>query len=290
MRPIYLQLFALIISTSAFSQVINIESLRMHTDSVRFVLKDNLRFSFNSNNGVSNYFIGNSLGAQIKSKDLKKIYLFLGDYSILRSEGKSIRNSWYLHFRFNSKLEKIFKSKMVRLEAFAQHQYNEILIINYRNLAGIGLRLKLNTSKHETENKEITKYNKETTVYNKANADRPFKTLNPVVRFYFGLAYMYEEEKSNSFDNKFSNNRASSYLSFDYTFANGSVTILNTIYYQPKFSDFNDYRISEDFQLSIKLTESLDLNGNFSYYMDSVTPQGVKDYASYLSLGLGLTL
>ena len=290
MRRIYLQLLALIVSTSVYSQVINIESLRMHTDSVRFVLKDNLRFSYNSNNGNSNYFIGNSLGTQIKSKDYNKIYLILGDYSILRSEGNNLRNSWYFHFRFNSKLEKIFKSKMVRLEAFAQHQYNENLIINYRNLAGIGLRLKLNTSKNETENDSISKYNKATIEYNKLNPDRPFKILNPVLRFYFGLAYMYEEEKSDSFDKRFNNNRSSSYLSFNYTFANGSATILNTIYYQPLFSDFGDYRISEDFQVSFKLTESLNINGNFSYYVDSVTPKGVKDYASNLSLGLGLTL
>ena len=66
--------------------------------------------------------------------------------------------------------------------------------------------------------------------------------------------------------------------------------MINTIYYQPLFSDFSDYRISEEFQLSIKLTKSLDLTGNFSYYLDSVTPQGMKDKASNLSLGLGLTL
>lgn len=290
MIRIKLLLLLLILSSATYSQVINIESLRMHTDSVRFVLKDNLRFSYNSNNGVSNYFIGNSLGTQFKSKDLNQIYLFLGDYRVLRSEGQSIQNSWYFHFRFNYKLDKLFKSKMVRLEAFAQHQYNEKLIINYRNLAGVGLRFKLNTSKNEKNNKTIRKYNKETIEYNKTNPDRALKILNPVLRFYFGLAYMYEEEKSDSFDKKFNNNRSSSYLSFNYTFANGSATLLNTIYYQPLFNDFGDYRISEDFQISFKLTKSLDINGNYSYYFDSVTPQGEYDTSSNFSLGLGLTL
>jgi len=278
MRRINLQLLALIVSTSAYSQVINIESLRMHTEDDKFVLKNNLRFNYNSNNGVENYFIANSLGAQVKSDSLNKIYLFLADYKILRSEGQNIQNSWYLHFRFNYKLDKLLNSKRIRFEAFAQHQYNENLIINTRNLVGAGLRFKLISRENEKHNKTI-----------KEIEGHSPDSLKSTMRLYLGVAYMYEEEKSDAFRKKFSNHRNSTYLSFNFVFPNG-IKLINTIYYQPLFSDFNDYRVSEDFQLSIKLTESIDINGNFSYYLDSVTPQGVKDYASYLSLGLGLTL
>jgi hypothetical protein len=278
MRRIILQLLAIFITTNAFSQVINIESLRMHTDDDKFVLKNNLRFSYNSNNGLENYFISNSLGTQLKSSDLNKIYLFLADYKVLRSEGQTLQNSWYLHFRFNNKLDKLFNTKSIRFEAFAQHQYNENLIINTRNLAGAGLRFKVISRENEDANKKI----KETENYSHDD-------LKSTMRLYFGYAYMYEEEKSDAFDKHFTNQRNSTYLSFNFVFPNG-IKMINTIYYQPLFRDFGDYRISEEFQLSIKLTESLDLTGNFSYYLDSVTPQGMKDKASNLSLGLGLTL
>lgn len=245
--------FFLFLSFQAFSQLVNIESKRMQTDSIRFVLKNDFSFSYNNNNGDYLYQIGSNLSTQLKSKDLKKIYFLLGDYNLIRAEERDFQNTWFLHLRFNYKLTKLF-----RVEAFIQSQHNELLAINKRNVIGAGLRFKL-----------ISKEN---------------------IRLYLGNAYMYEEEKSDDFNTKEYNHRNSSYLSISANIPNSNVSILNTVYYQPLYKNFGDYRILEQFKLNIPITKVVSMHTIFNYYHDSTTPTGSSQFSSNLSLGLGLTL
>jgi hypothetical protein len=271
-----LTVFTIVFCFISQAQLVNIESLRMHTDSDRFVLENNLNFSYFNNNGSSIFSFGNSLGTQFKSKDLNKIYLILGNYRLIRAEGEDFQNNWFLHFRFNYKLEKLFNSKAFRIETFFQSQYNELLEVSSRNLIGAGLRFKIISNENEDHNAEIDHFQ--------------WKKLKATIRLYVGYAYMYEEEKSIAFDKRFYNHRNSSYLSFNFVSANGLVRIINTIYYQPLFSDFNDNRISEEFQVSYKISKSLSANSGFTYSLDSVTPQNNREYTSYLSFGFGINL
>ena len=155
-------ILAFLFSTLAYSQLVNIESKRMQTDSIRFVLKNDFSFSYNNNDGDYIYQIGNNLSAQVKSKDLKKIYFLIGNYNLIRSENQDFQNSWFLHFRFNQKISNLF-----RFEAFIQSLDNELLVVNSRQIIGAGLRFKFIS----TEN----------------------------ARLYLGNAYMYEYEKSDAF-------------------------------------------------------------------------------------------
>lgn len=253
MRRINLLLLAVLCSTSAYSQLVNIESKRMQTDSVRFVLKNDFSFSYNNSDGDYIYQIGSNLTTQVKSKDLKKIYFLIGNYNLIRSENQDFQNSWFMHLRFNYQLSNLF-----RLETFIQSQSNELLVINSRNIVGTGLRFKLVS----TENAKL----------------------------YFGNAYMYEEEKSNAFSTKQFNHRNSSYLSFSATISKSNINILNTIYYQPLYNDFGDFRVLEQFKIEVPLSKVLRFNTLFNYYYDSITPNGNKQFWSSLSAGLGVEL
>lgn len=240
-------------STTLQAQLVNIEGKRMQTDSIRFVLKNNFSFSYYNNDGTLTYQISNVLTTQVKSKDLKKIYFLIGNYNVVNTSDKDLRNSWFLHARFNYKLTNLF-----RLEAYIQSQNNKLLDVNSRNLVGAGIRFKL-----------ISKEN---------------------VKFYLGNSYMYEEEKSDEFNKYFYNNRNSSYFSLTAYIPKSKISILNTFYYQPLYSNFDDYRILEQFKVELTLSKHLSFFTLFNYYFDSITPKDRKQYSSNLKLGLGLKL
>ena len=103
---------------------------------------------------------------------------------------------------------------------------------------------------------------------------------------------MYEEEKSDLFDKRFNNHRHSSYLTLRYSAGAGKVSILNVLYYQPLYQDFSDYRIFEQFKITVPLSkkEKVNISCLFDYYFDSITPQERKQHTSYLKFGVDIEL
>jgi hypothetical protein len=130
----------------------------MQSDSVRFALKSDLLLDYTDNKGDYIFQLGANITTQFKTKDLQRIFFFIGNYKLIRSNEKDFQNSWFFHLRYNQKLSSLF-----RVEAFIQNQNNTLLTITSRNLVGAGIRLKLISS-------ELT-------------------------RIYVGNAYMYEIEK-----------------------------------------------------------------------------------------------
>jgi len=253
MKQQFFFLSAFLFASFSHAQLVNIESKRMQTDSIRFVLRGDFSFSYDNYDGDYIYRIGSSLSTQVKSKDLKKIYFLLGNYNLIRSEAQDFQNTWFLHLRYNHKLSNLF-----RFEAFVQSQNNQLLAINSRNLVGAGLRLKL-----------ISK--------------------DPI-RLYLGNAYMYEEEKSDAFYTKEYNHRNSTYLTISATVAESNVSITNTFYFQPLYKDFSDYRILEQLKIDVPLSKVLSLYTLFDYYHDNITPSGESQFSSNISIGLGIKL
>lgn len=247
----YIWLF-LLLPIFANAQLVNIESKRMQTDSVRFVLNADFAFNHTNNDGSKVNQIDGSITSQIKSKDYKKIYLLLGNYKLIDSEEKNLQNSWFLHGRFNYKL-----NKLIRLEAFLQGQYNQLLVVEQRNLVGLGLRLKLVDEDNFTA--------------------------------YLGNSYLYEIEYSDEAGTTDYNHRNSTYLSLSYYPKSERFFITNTFYYQPLYKDFGDYRILEQFRLDIPLSNWFKVFAVYDYYFDSKTPLQTKEYTSDLKLGVGLS-
>ncbi len=235
------------------AQLVNIESQRMQVDSVRFVLKSDLLFDYSNNNGdYLSQFTAN-ISTQIKSKDLKRIYMFIGSYNTERSKDQDFQNSFFLHLRLNQKISNVF-----RFEAFIQDQYNALLNINKRKLVGAGLRFKFIST--------------------------------PNIKAYFGNAYMYEHEKIDDSETEYYNNRNSSYVSFTINFPKSKVNLTETFYFQPKYSDISNHRVFQQLQAQFPINKSLSFTTQFTYFYNSFVPGIARDYSSDLSLGLSINI
>ncbi len=243
----------LLMSNIAIAQLVNIESKRMQTDSIRFVLKNDFSFKYTNNNGKYISQFNNALSTQAKSKDLRKIYFLLGNYHLIRTANQDFRNSWFLHLRFNYKLTDLF-----RIESYIQGQNNELLDINERYLAGTGIRFKLIGREH--------------------------------LRMYLATAYLYEEEISDELDQQNFNHRNSSYFSITASSPNDKIILINTAYFQPLFKDFNDYTFLDQLKIELKINKQIHVFGIGSYYYDNITPRERAQYSTDIRFGFGLKL
>jgi hypothetical protein len=234
------------------AQLVNIETKRLQTDSTRFVLNADFAFNHSNNDGVSVNQINGTLTTQLKSKDLKRTYLFLGNYRLIDADEGNLQNSWFLHTRFNYKF-----NQLLRFEAFLQGQYNQLLVVEQRNLVGAGLRLKW---------------------MNRVNFSG-----------YLGNSYMYEVEYSDRAGTTEYNHRNSTYLSVSYLSKSKNFSVTNTVYYQPLYKNLKDYRLLEQFRLDIPLAEWFKVFTIYDYYFDSKTPLNTREYTSQLQIGVGLS-
>ncbi|MDT0689972.1 DUF481 domain-containing protein [Salegentibacter sp. F188] len=250
-RILLLSLFILLPSLLS-AQLVNIESKRMQTDSIRFTLNADFSFNHTNNDGVQVNQIDAALTTQLKSKDLRKIYFFLGNYKLIDSKEGNLQNAWFLHGRFNYEL-----NQLLRFETFLQGQYNQLLVVEQRNLIGAGLRVKW--------------------------MDRE--------RFngYAGNSYMYEMESSDRAETTNYNHRNSTYVTLSYTAESNKFSVTNTVYYQPLYRDLNDYRILEQFRLDIPLSNWFKVFTTYNYYFDSKTPLNTEEYTSELNIGVGIS-
>ena len=231
------------------AQLVNIEAKRMHTDSTRFVLKSDLLFNYTDNNEEYVLQLGSNISTQFKSKDLNKIYFLVLNYNLVRTDEKDIKNSWFLHARYNRKLSELF-----RFEAFVQDQNNAQLTIIRRTLVGAGLRFKL-------INKERTKA-------------------------YFGNSYMYEIEKLNGMDQRFYNHRNSSYLSLNQAFKKIHLDLIATVYFQPLYRDIGNHRILGQLKAEIPLTDHISLSALYNFFYTDFSSTLQNDRTSTINVGI----
>ncbi|MCY2687973.1 DUF481 domain-containing protein [Salinimicrobium sp. TH3] len=244
---------ALLIPGVISAQLVNIESKRVQTDSIRFTLDADFSFNHTNNDGSQVNQIDAALTTQLKSKDLRKIYFFLGNYKLIDSGEENLQNAWFLHGRFNYKF-----SQLLRFETFLQGQYNQLLVVEQRNLIGAGLRVKWIDKERFTG--------------------------------YAGNSYLYEMESSDRAGTTNYNHRNSTYLTLSYKAKSQKFSITNTVYYQPLYRDVKDYRILEQFRLDIPLSTWLKVFTLYNYYFDSKTPLNTEEYTSNLNLGVGIRI
>lgn len=245
--------FSCLAANSVYTQVVNIESARMQTDSVRFVLNNDFSFRYNDNDGNYIFELSDAIYTQLKSKDFRKLYFFLGNLGLIRSKGEDFSNNWLLHFRFNYRL-----TQVTRIESFVQSQSNKLLDVSGRHLIAAGLRFKTISTKH--------------------------------MRLYLGNSYMYEIEISDALNQKFYNHRNNTYMSLSIVLPKSKINITNILYYQPLYNDIGNYNISEQFKIEIPITGKIYVNSSFYYFFDSQTPSNRSQYTSNLFIGIGIYL
>lgn len=239
--------------SSLYSQIVNIESARMQTDSVRFVLGNDFAFRYNDNDGNYIFEVRDNIYTQLKSKDFRKLYFLLGNFGLIRSEGEDFSNNWLVHLRFNYRL-----TRVIRLETFVQSQGNQLLDVSGRHLFGVGLRFRAIATEH--------------------------------IRLYLANSYMYEMELSDALNQNFYNHRNNTYMSFSVELPNSKIIITNILYYQPLYRDISNYNISEQFKIEVPLSAKIGVNSSFYYFYDSQTPANRSQYTSTLFIGIGINI
>ncbi|MEH6536487.1 MAG: DUF481 domain-containing protein [Psychroserpens sp.] len=226
----YFTILLLFISTTCFSQVINVETLRKVSDSAKWTGSVSLDVSLIKN--TSDLFrIANT--AHIQYNDKTNLWLFVNDLNFQKVEGFSLVNRGTQHLRYNRRI-----SPRVKWEAFAQSQYDAISEIDFRGLIGTGPRFKLSKSDN--------------------------------YKFYLGTLIMYEYEKaSNVIDDREQKDvRGSVYLSFS-MYPTETISIISTSYYQPRIDAFSDYRLSSNTSFLFKIYKDLAFTTNFNYFYDA---------------------
>lgn len=167
----------------------------------------------------------------------------MASYAFGKSQGKSNANRGFAHLRHRLRL-----TKQWGVEGFVQAQKDEFARLLFRGLVGGGLRWRMN------------------------DAER--------MALYIGAGAMYERERykaqAGTTDPLSANMvRGNLYMVFKYSL-NEQARFLSTTYYQPRLSEFADFRLLEDAALKVKLFDPIDLKLSLQVQHDSRPPQSVK--------------
>lgn len=243
-------LFLLFINTVAFCQVVNIESIRNHSDSSRFLGSVKLDFDLTKN--VNTFFnLTNEVTLQYATG--KNLFLFLNTFVFTEANNEKFTDKSVQHLRYNYRLK-----PRLTFEVFTQLQKDKVSFINFRALVGLGTRFQLF---HSEKNK-----------------------------FFLGTLIMYEHENSvgNSGDVIDKATRGNIYFSFNLNL-NKKIAISSTTYYQPKLNLFSDYRISSETSFSFTFFKKLALVTSFSYQLDKFPVLGIPNSQYKLENGIQYT-
>ncbi len=244
----YILLFIiLLIPSTSSGQLLNVESMRIRTDTTGWFGEVGLNGAYVQS---ATTVVQAEARGIIEYKGKKDLILLLGNYSILTGDGADLIDEYMLHLRYNYKF-----NKWLRWEVFGQLQQNEILNIHERILVGTGPRYKI--------------------------AD------NKIMRLYLGTMIMREfERESDPEHTTHDDYRISSYLTFNITPAE-NLEIVSTTYYQPKTSDFTDYRLLNQNSLNVKAGKHFVFSINFQFMYDAAPAHGIQNRTSKVSTGLG---
>lgn len=226
------------------AQVINIESKRFLNDTNGFVGRSDLNFNINQNTQQVLTF-GINVHAQYQKN--KSRFMAISDLALIKAAETDFVNNGYQHLRYSYKL-----ANRVTWESFLQAQYNLVLKLDKRYLAGTGPRFKLFKKKH--------------------------------FRLYTAAHYMYEFQSQNRETIIQYNHRMSSYITFNIDF--NKIDLSSTTFYQPLLTDFSNYRIANDSNLDIGINSHFSFRVGFNMLYDNNQPPGVPDLVYTLKNGL----
>lgn len=211
------------------AQIVNIESRRLQSDTLGWLGSFGTNFLFQKN---AVQVLNINLNAHAEYKTKKNLYLFLANYNLLKGSGKTLSDNLFYHLRYNYKI-----NKWLRWEVFIQLQQNNITGIDLRLLAGTGPRFKLKGTKKfalYTATTAMCEYEKE-------------ETMPPV----------YHRDI-----------RSSSYITATYKPAENT-EFIGTVFYQPLYHNFNDYRVLNELSIKFKIVKHLSFTAGWYYLYDS---------------------
>jgi hypothetical protein len=254
MRIKFTIILLLVIGNIASSQtIINAERLGDKVDSTVLALS----FSYNGTRGNSETDRLDLSPAIVIIKKKNEFKAF-GGYGLLSQADNIILNTGYIHVRHNFKI-----SNAIRTFEFYQLQFNNVLLLDKRELVGAGLRFvildldSLGISFNTGAMREL-----EVLDENSLPTDEILET-----RYY----------------------RATLTSSIRYQF-NKILRLDNVVYYQPYLGDLSDYRLLNDLNLSFTINNYLNLIISLSTRYDSRPPSALETLDNIISFGINLKL
>jgi len=133
MKRLLLFLTVTLFSFSLFSQVVNIETLRLRMDSLGYYGGGDYAGEFYKDKVVHN---SAEISVHLAYKGEKNEFLNIGSYSYEISNKEIQTNNAFEHFRYN----RIF-SKLLTGEVFYQIKFDDVLNVDMRQLIGTGARI-----------------------------------------------------------------------------------------------------------------------------------------------------
>jgi hypothetical protein len=179
----------------------------------------------------------------------KHTLLALNNLGFMRVEGENLINNGFQHLRYNYKIGNGFTTA----EAFTQHQYNSIRLLQRRFLLGGGPRF------------------------------RVFE--NESTGFYIAPLVMYEQEELNDGSPRTDRFKGDLYFSFTYS-PDERITFSHTTYYQPDFAIMREYRIASETGMEMKFMGSFSFLITYNLAFDSHPPADIPELFYTLRNGI----
>ncbi|MDA3866127.1 MAG: DUF481 domain-containing protein [Salinivirgaceae bacterium] len=239
----FLFLVLLSITGEMFSQVINIEEQRK-TAKGNFYGNVDLSFEHERSKSVI-WKTSNRSNLYFRYK--KSLLMSFTNWTFSNAGGEKLQHEGYQHMRYN-----LLVDTVVIPEVFGQYQFNDIRYIDYRALAGVGVRLNLFS--------------------------------NDTAKWYLGTSVMYEERQF-TYDSVGQYNwRMNLYMNLDWN-VTPTMNLSGIIYFQPSFHDFYDQNISMEGRFRVHLIKQLSLVVTAELAYETNPPVGINEYYSKLKSG-----
>ena len=217
------------ITITSRAQIVNVESRRIQSDTTGWLGNFGASFRLDKNKVQ---VINLNTNAQIEYKSLRSLYLLLVNYDFLKGASQTLQNNLFSHLRYNYKV-----TDLLRLEAFTQVQQNNLSGIKSRWLIGAGPRFKISGTKK--------------------------------LSLYAASLVMYEDEHELTKPVTIHKDiRSSSYASASWRPVDRA-EITTTLFYQPLFRDFSDFRVLHELKMKFQFTKKFSFFTTWAVLYDS---------------------
>ncbi|GHV58975.1 hypothetical protein FACS1894182_12350 [Bacteroidia bacterium] len=240
----------------ANAQLVNIETYRIKNDSTRFSALASLTFAYSKQNADELLDAGSS-GLVKLTLSPQNYLLLLGSYRLLKSENNKHENSRLGHLRYTYKFK-----PWLAAEAFSQYQSDEKRALKHRVLTGAGPRFQIFATQ---------------------------KWSSAI-----GCLYMTEWEELTWVRTlritPHTTHRFSSYVAANWLIGEDIFELTTVTYYQPKITEFANYRISNNTSIDLNITKRFAFGFALNYNYDSFPPRGILKNAFSTTAGVKLKL
>lgn len=228
----------LIYSLLSAAQIVSMDERKTKNPEKGLQGEVNLSLNFTHNN-QDIIQTGNKL--KLQYNDSLNTYIFSSDLNFSAVNGQRNINRGSFGLMYNYKVP----DKILSAEAIYQYEYNRVKKLKHRNILGGGPRFKV--------------------------ADKKAFKLS-IVAYSIYLNEIYEQ--SDNIQNRKSLVKFSSMLTTSIKISDNA-SFKHSTYYEPDYSDPNDYRVWSESNFKMKINSRFSFNFNFRIDYDSVTPSGV---------------